>query len=99
MPKVISTAAEIPANGKVVIDFFATWCGPCRRIAPAFEEMEKEFQDVTFLKVDVDLAPGLSAEYDIGSIPTFVIFKDGKAVKKIEGAAIAAVAVALEDLA
>jgi thioredoxin 1 len=73
--------------GAVVIDFFATWCGPCKRIAPAFEDLaDKYYPAITFLKVDVDQCPELVNVFDISAMPTFVFLKDGKILKKIEGA-------------
>ena len=87
MVKIISEASEIPQKGCVVIDFFATWCGPCKRIAPYFEDLaDKYYPAVLFLKVDVDEAPELVDRFDISAMPTFVFLKDGKLVKRVEGA-------------
>jgi len=87
MVKLVVEASEIPSVGAVVIDFFATWCGPCKRIAPAFEDLaDKYYPAVTFLKVDVDESPELVNAFDISAMPTFVFLKNGKMVKKIEGA-------------
>merc|ERR1712223_1496403 len=61
------------AGGKlVVIDFFATWCGPCKMIAPKIEQMAGEMVNVVFLKVDVDEAEDVAQEYNISAMPTFV---------------------------
>ena len=86
MVKVISEVSEVPQQGAVVIDFFATWCGPCKRIAPFFEQLADEYVGVTFLKVDVDESAELVDVYAIQAMPTFVFLKDGKVVKKVEGA-------------
>ncbi len=64
----------------VVIDFFATWCGPCKMIAPKVEEMDEDMDDVAFLKVDVDDAEGIAEEYQIKAMPTFVLIKNKKKV-------------------
>jgi thioredoxin 1 len=64
----------------VVIDFFATWCGPCKMIAPQIEEMSNSMDDVVFLKVDVDEAEDVAQEYNITAMPTFVFLKKSKRV-------------------
>lgn len=86
MVKIISDANEIPQDGVVVIDFFATWCGPCKHIAPFFQEMSTKYPAVTFLKVDVDESPDLTNQYDISAMPTFVFLRKGQIVGRIEGA-------------
>merc|ERR1711994_1026486 len=62
----------------VVIDFYATWCGPCKMIAPKLEEMSKTKTNVVFLKVDVDEAEDVAMEYNISAMPTFLFMKNGK---------------------
>lgn len=89
MVKIVSEASEIPTQGAVVIDFFATWCGPCKRIAPTFEKLASSLSSIVFLKVDVDESPQLVNEFDISSMPTFVFLKDGREVKRVEGADMA----------
>ena len=70
----------------VVCDFFATWCGPCKMLAPVMEEVSKDFEDkAVFVKVDVDENMELSARYGIMSIPLVVIFKDGEIKAKSLG--------------
>jgi thioredoxin 1 len=86
MVKLIEDATEIPSTGSVIIDFFAIWCGPCKKIAPAFEKLAEVYPSIAFLKVDVDESPGLVDKYDIQAMPTFVFLKDGVIVKRIEGA-------------
>jgi thioredoxin 1 len=86
MVKVVSEPSEIPQQGAVVIDFFATWCGPCKKIAPTFEKLSEAFPTVQFFKVDVDESAELVNMFDISAMPTFVFLKDGKVVKKVEGA-------------
>jgi len=70
----------------VVVDFYATWCGPCKVIAPKLEEMAKSMPDVTFLKVDVDECEDIASHYGISCMPTFVFIKDGEKIKEFSGA-------------
>lgn len=68
-------------EGVVIVDFFADWCGPCKMLAPIFEELEEEMKDkVKFFKVDVDQSGELASRFNVFSIPTIMIFKDGKDV-------------------
>ena len=71
-----------------VIDFYADWCGPCRQIAPLFEELESEYDEkVEFKRVNVDVDEQLAAQYDVVSIPTFVFLDaDGNLINKVVGA-------------
>ncbi|VDO09605.1 unnamed protein product [Rodentolepis nana] len=72
----------------VVCDFYATWCGPCKAIAPKLEALAKEHTDVVFAKVDVDELEDLAHEHDILAMPTIVLFKKGASVGRSIGAAI-----------
>ena len=75
------------AEGKlVVIDFSAEWCGPCKMIAPFYEELSELMPNVEFLKVDVDEAPDTSAHYEVSSLPCFIFIKKGDVVDKLVGA-------------
>merc|ERR1711981_605769 len=75
------------AGGKlVVIDFFATWCGPCKMIAPKIEAMSGEMADVVFLKVDVDENEDAAQEYNISAMPTFIFVKKEAKVADMMGA-------------
>lgn len=70
----------------VLVDFFATWCGPCKMIAPVISEISEVYKDkVKVGKVNVDEENELAMRYQISSIPTLVLFKDGKAVKSLIG--------------
>ena len=78
----------INAGGPVVVDFWAEWCGPCRMIAPALEEISKSLGDkVKIVKLNVDENPGTAAKYGIMSITTLMLFKDGHRVSRQVGAA------------
>ena len=69
----------------VVVDYWATWCGPCKMIAPIIDELEAEMGDVKFVKVDVDESPEVATRYGIQSIPTLKVFKDGENVDTVVG--------------
>lgn len=77
---------ELKASKKtIVLDFYAEWCGPCKMIAPYIEEIALENPDITVAKVDVDKATDLAIEFGIQSIPTVIVFKDGKVSSKAIG--------------
>lgn len=76
----------LDSKGVVFVDFYADWCGPCKVTEPIVEELAKEQPEVKFLKVDVDANPQLATQYSIFSIPTFMIFKDGKMAAQLVGA-------------
>lgn len=65
-------------NGVVVVDFFATWCGPCNMLAPILEEVQEEMKNIKIVKVDIDENPNVSQEYRVKNIPTIKIFKNGE---------------------
>lgn len=72
-------------EGKVVVDFFATWCGPCKMLSPVMDEISNELSDINFYKVDVDKNEDIAREYGIMSIPTIIIFENGKVVNSLVG--------------
>lgn len=74
------------AEGRVVVDFFATWCGPCKMLAPIFEKVAADNPEIGFYKVNVDEAPELASEYGVMNIPTLICFDKGEEVKRHIGA-------------
>lgn len=90
MAKIINTSqfrGNVEENqGVVVVDFFATWCGPCKMLAPVFEEAGNDMQnEATFYKVDIDQSLEIAQQFKISTVPTMMIFKDGKPVETLVG--------------
>ena len=84
MLKHINNAAEFDSaikEGIVLVDFFATWCGPCKMLSPVLEEAAEENPNVSILKIDVDEVGELAARYGIQAIPTLMLFKNGQRVE------------------
>jgi thioredoxin 1 len=74
------------ASGPVVVDFFATWCGPCKRLSPMLDNLAGPLTNrLKFLKVDVDQSANLAKQFEVDGVPTLIFFKDGKVVDKLVG--------------
>ncbi len=76
---------KVIEKGKVVIDCYAPWCGPCKMISPIIDNLSEEIKDVNFFKINVDDAEKITSDYDIMSIPTILIFENGKLKDKVVG--------------
>ncbi len=77
------SASTVP----VLVDFYATWCGPCQMMSPILEQVGTQMRNrVQVVKIDTDKYPGIASKYGIQSLPTLVLFKQGQPVEKIEGA-------------
>lgn len=73
------------SSGVVLVDFFANWCGPCKMVGPILEKIDPEFPTIEFVKVDVDQSQSLAIQFQVQSIPTILIFKDGQVVERQVG--------------
>ncbi len=98
----ISEDSELKAvlreNEFVVVDFFASWCGPCKAIAPYVNELAGKYPSVFFCKVDVDKSQELSERYSVSAMPTFKFFRNGKVVSTLTGSDKTKLKAAIEKL-
>ncbi|KAJ5099848.1 Thioredoxin [Penicillium argentinense] len=85
--------------GPAVVDFYATWCGPCRAVAPKVGELSEKYENVRFVSVDVDKLRGVATQFNITAMPTFVIMKDGAEVERVRGADIRALEAGIQKVA
>lgn len=89
MAKIVNTGSfrgtVEESNKVVVVDFFATWCGPCKMLAPVFDSLSQELPSAEFVKVDIDQSLELAQKFGITTVPTMMIFKNGKVVDTLVG--------------
>ena len=76
---------EVIKEGKVVVDLFATWCGPCKMLSPVLDEISEEITTTKFYKIDVDDNEDVAREYNVMSIPTVLIFENGNLINTVVG--------------
>ncbi|MGN0362272.1 MAG: thioredoxin [Bilifractor sp.] len=79
-------AEVLQAKGLVVVDMYADWCGPCKMMAPVMDSLSEDYDDVKFVKINVDQNPELAAKFGVQSIPNFVFIKNGQKVDQVVGA-------------
>lgn len=92
-------AEVLESQTPVLVDFFATWCGPCRMLAPLLTQLSDRYDKrVKICKLDVDVAPEIAQSYNVSSIPTLIMFKDGKPVaQRVGGASMAVLDAFIND--
>ena len=75
----------IPKEGRVLVDFYATWCGPCKMVAKTLDQYAEEVSEVKIVKINVDEEADIASEYNIRSIPTLIYFEDGEIIERQTG--------------
>ena len=90
MSRIINTEefiSEVESSEETtVVDFFATWCGPCKMLSPVFEELGQDMEgSAKFLKVDIDQSLDLARRFEVSTVPTVIVFKDGEEVERLVG--------------
>ena len=76
---------EAIKEGKVLVDCYADWCGPCRMLSPVVDELSEELKDINFYKLNIDDAEGVATEYGVMSIPNLLVFENGELKKQLVG--------------
>ncbi|XP_072114250.1 uncharacterized protein [Mobula birostris] len=92
-----TTKLQEAGDKLVVVDFFATWCQPCKMIKPKFTEFSEKYTDMIFCSIDVDEVEDAAQSKDVKSLPTFIIFKCEKEVKRIIGSSVTALESAIKE--
>ena len=77
--------ALLNSNRTVIVDVFATWCGPCKKIAPIFEAASKQYPEILFVKTNCSDSQEIAHQLDVSSIPTFIVFVDGEETDRMSG--------------
>ncbi|PWY93965.1 thioredoxin-domain-containing protein [Aspergillus sclerotioniger CBS 115572] len=89
----------LTSSGPVVVDFFATWCGPCKAVAPVVGKLSETYTNVRFIQVDVDKVRSVAQELEVRAMPTFVLFKDGQLQeKRVVGGNMKELEAAIKDI-
>lgn len=97
-PKNVEEFEKLIAQDKlVIVDFHATWCGPCKLIAPKLGKFAETYSDAVFAKVDVDEVPDVAAKYEVRAMPTIMYFKNGQKVAEVVGANLPKIEQAIKD--
>lgn len=87
LTKEIFEKEVIKSLNPVIVDFYADWCGPCKMISPILEKLSRDFQGkISFFKINIDNNEEIASKYEVMSIPTLIIFKDGKEINRVVGA-------------
>jgi thioredoxin len=81
----ISDKAQVPQKGKVILDFYADWCGPCKKLGPLFSDLSNQYSNITFIKIDTDNAEELAKYYEVSALPTVLFINDGDVISIIKG--------------
>jgi len=96
--KYILSKNDVPQTGHVVIDFYADWCGPCKKLSPYFSELSNQYPTITFLKVNTDNAEELAQLYDVQALPTIVFIHNNNVISMIKGFNVDALKKEVEQL-
>ncbi|HHX80961.1 MAG TPA: thioredoxin [Acholeplasmataceae bacterium] len=83
--KITEQEFENERIGTILVDFYADWCGPCKMVSPIVDELSEDNNDIAFRKVNVDEEANLAIRYNVRSIPTLILFKEGKEVDRVVG--------------